>query len=119
MAADGTKLASPQLSDSGFGTASPRSETIADKNNPRGNPVSQSPKASALIAQESIGLKQPIRPYAPVNRYKLDNRPTAFKIIPPLPAGLANVSHLSISPFRHLSVIIVSGIFIKHDPTYL
>lgn len=43
-------------------------------------------------------LKPSFRPVAPlgtpfaVNRFKLDNRPTAFRIVPPLPAGLANVS---------------------------
>lgn len=43
-------------------------------------------------------LKASLRPLAPVgapfvaNRFKLDNRPTAFRIVSPLPSGLANVS---------------------------
>ncbi|XP_059294190.1 zinc finger CCCH domain-containing protein 41-like [Lycium ferocissimum] len=59
-----------------------------------------SKSSSIVIAQESSNLKQSIRPLAPVgapfilNRYKLDNRPTAFKILPPLPSGLANVDVL-------------------------
>lgn len=97
-AADVAKLASSQLSEFSIGMASLHAETVADKINPLGNHASQSPKASAIIShQESTALKQPIRPFAPVNRYKLDNRPTAFKITPPLPAGLANVSPLSLS----------------------
>ena len=88
------KLAS-QLSDSGISVASPHAEITANKNNTLENPVSHSPKATAIIAQqESTALKPPFRPYAPVNRYKLDNRPTSFKIVPPLPAGLVNVSTL-------------------------
>ncbi|KAK4712604.1 hypothetical protein R3W88_007117 [Solanum pinnatisectum] len=58
-------------------------------------------KSSSLVAaQEASNLKQLIRPLAPVgapfilNRYKLDNRPTTFKILPPLPSGLANVDVL-------------------------
>lgn len=87
---------------SGFCVAPPQAETIADKNNILGNPVYQSSKATAIIAQqESTALKLPIRPYAPVNRYKLDNRPTSFKIIPPLPAGLANVSPFSLSSYKN------------------
>ncbi|KAI3474913.1 hypothetical protein Pfo_030224 [Paulownia fortunei] len=48
----------------------------------------------AVLVQEP--LKPSFRPLAPlgapfvVNRFKLDNRPTAFRIVSPLPAGLAN-----------------------------
>ncbi|KAI9075557.1 hypothetical protein K1719_042463 [Acacia pycnantha] len=93
---------------SGFCMAPSQAETIADKNNTLGNLVSQSPKATAIIAQqESTALKPPIRPYAPVNRYKLDNRPTSFKIIPPLPAGLENAAVLKdhFSPYGEISAI--------------
>lgn len=60
-----------------------------------------SKSSSIVAAQEASNLKQSIRPLAPVgapfisNRYKLDNRPTAFKILPPLPSGLANVISLT------------------------
>ncbi|XP_054815094.1 zinc finger CCCH domain-containing protein 41 isoform X1 [Prosopis cineraria] len=103
----GVKLAS-QLFDSGFSLTSPHAETIADKNNALGNPVSHSPKAIPIITQqESTALKPPIRPYAPVNRYKLDNRPTSFRIIPPLPAGLANAAVLKehFSPYGEISAV--------------
>lgn len=94
---DVAKLASPQSSDADVGMASPHTEAAADKNKQLVNPVSRSPKAStATRLQESTGLKHPIQPLMPVNRYKLDNRPAAFCIIPPLPSGLANVSILSV-----------------------
>lgn len=97
MASDVAKLASPQSSDADLGMPSPHAETTADKNKQLVNTVSQSPKASTTTRlQESTGVKQPIQPLVPVNRYKLDNRPAAFRIIPPLPAGLANVSLLSV-----------------------
>ncbi|KAJ8557170.1 hypothetical protein K7X08_002795 [Anisodus acutangulus] len=55
---------------------------------------------SAVATQEPSSLRQSIHPLAPdgapfvFNRYKLDNRPTAFKVLPPLPSGLANVAVL-------------------------
>lgn len=78
-------------------------EMIVDKNKSTENVASSIPKTSASLMQhESTASRQLIRPVAPTgavfltNRYKLDNRPTAFKIIPPLPPGLANVN-LSLS----------------------
>ncbi|XP_016463276.2 zinc finger CCCH domain-containing protein 41 isoform X1 [Nicotiana tabacum] len=56
--------------------------------------------SSTVATQEPSSLKQSIRPLAPhgapfvFNRYKIDNRPTAFKVLPPLPCGLANVAVL-------------------------
>ncbi|RZC10295.1 Zinc finger CCCH domain-containing protein 41 isoform C [Glycine soja] len=97
VTSDVAKLASPQSSDADVGMTSPHTEATADKNKQLVYPVSQSPKSStATRLQESTGLKHPIQPLMPVNRYKLDNRPAAFRIIPPLPAGLANVSILSV-----------------------
>lgn len=95
MASDVAKLASPQSSDADIGMSSPHAESTVDKNKQLVNAVSQSPKPSTRL-QEPTGLKQSIQPLVSVNRYKLDNRPTAFRIIPPLPVGLANVSSLSI-----------------------
>ncbi|TKY50463.1 Zinc finger CCCH domain-containing protein 41 [Spatholobus suberectus] len=108
LASDVAKLASPQSSDADVGMTSPHAETTADKNKQLVNTVSQSPKAStATRVQESTGLKNPIQPLLPVNRYKLDNRPAAFRIIPPLPDGLANVVVLKehFSPYGELSAV--------------
>jgi len=72
---------------------------MVDKNQTVENVVSSSSKTCVMMAlQDSAGSKQSIHPLAPVGppflmkKYKLDNRPTAFKIISPLPAGLANVN---------------------------
>lgn len=52
----------------------------------------------ALALQESSSLSSSPRPLVHVgsplvsNRFKLDNRPTTFKIVPPLPDGLVDVS---------------------------
>ncbi|XP_059284676.1 zinc finger CCCH domain-containing protein 41-like [Lycium ferocissimum] len=68
---------------------------------------------SAVAIQEPSCLRQSIRPLAPhgapfvFNRYKLDNRPTAFKVLPPMPSGLANVAALKehFSTFGDLSSV--------------
>jgi len=92
-ASDVAKLASPQSSDADIGMSSSQAEPAVDKNKQLANSVFQSPKPSTpRKPHEPAGLKQSIQPLVPVNRYKLDNRPTAFRIIPPLPVGLANVS---------------------------
>ncbi|KAJ0113729.1 hypothetical protein Patl1_02808 [Pistacia atlantica] len=108
VAADRAK-GSGRSSDPGA-VASPRAEMMVDKNKIVDSVVSHSPKSStALVLHESASFKQHIRPLAAVgppflmNRYKLDNRPTAFRIVPPLPAGLADVS-LSFSPSSLLTL---------------
>lgn len=76
---------------------SPHAEMI-DK--AKASAVSDSPKTNrTVVLQEVKCSKQlPIRPFAPLgapfimNRYKLDNRPTVFRVLPPLPAGFSNVS---------------------------
>lgn len=105
---DVAKLASPQSSDADAGMTSPHAETTSDKNKQLLQTVSQSPKAStATRVQESIGMKHPTQPSLPVNRYKLDNRPVAFRIVPPLPAGLADVAVLKehFTQFGELSAV--------------
>ncbi|KAF5457280.1 hypothetical protein F2P56_021393 [Juglans regia] len=98
IVADIAKTATPRsTADPGSVLASPRAEMVGDRNKPADNVVPNSPKTSPIpVLQEPMSLKQPIRPVGPVgtpfltNRYKLDNRPTAFRILPPLPAGLAS-----------------------------
>nr|KYP54841.1 Zinc finger CCCH domain-containing protein 41 [Cajanus cajan] len=104
---DVSKLASPQSSDADVVVTSPHAETTADKNKQLVNNVSQSPKANTTRLPECTGLKHPIQPLVPVNRYKLDNRPVAFRIVPPLPVGLANVAVLKehFSPYGELSTV--------------
>lgn len=98
IAADASKATTPRSSDSVPVVTSTHAETLTDKNKGE-NTVSHSPKMNTTaVLQDSTSLKQqPVRPFAPVgspflvNRYKLDNRPTAFRILPPLPVGFANV----------------------------
>ncbi|XP_004304651.1 PREDICTED: zinc finger CCCH domain-containing protein 41 [Fragaria vesca subsp. vesca] len=101
LAADADKVATPSSSSP---TPTPVSaladEMLTDKNQSGDTVVSHSPKAStAMTLQQSPTLKhQMIRPSVPLgtpvplNRYKLDNRPTGFRILPPLPSGFANVT---------------------------
>ncbi|KAL7614666.1 hypothetical protein Lser_V15G07777 [Lactuca serriola] len=76
--------------------------------------VQQSCKSSNAIAmQETPVLKPSLRPLMPINpsvvtnRFKLDNRPTAFKIVSTLPNDLANVAALKehFSQFGDLSKV--------------
>lgn len=78
-------------------TASCKDKT--DNKNLQKNNVPGRPDMSSLMGpQESISsLKRlshpsgpPSMPFLP-SRYKLDNRPTVFRILPPLPSGIANV----------------------------
>ncbi|KAM6572332.1 hypothetical protein CsatA_016412 [Cannabis sativa] len=111
IAADVTKAATPVVisqhadmtSDKNKGenalSHSPKTNTVSGKNKGE-NAISHTPKSNTTaVLQESMGSKQhPVRPFTPagspflVNRYKLDNRPTAFRILPPLPTGFANVA---------------------------
>lgn len=107
IAADVAKAATPRPSDPAPIVVSPHYEMSLDKNLSGENNVSHSPKTNTTEpVQEPISSKQQaVCPLTPVgapflmNRYKLDNRPTAFRICPPLPAGLANVTlSLPLSP---------------------
>ncbi|KAK7266049.1 hypothetical protein RIF29_18688 [Crotalaria pallida] len=107
-ASDVAKSASPRSSDTDLSMISPHEEKTPDKSKQLVNAISQSPKASTTLRlQESLGVKQPIQPSVLANRYKLDNRPTTFRIIPPLPDGLGNVTVLKehFLPYGELSAM--------------
>ncbi|KAF8408289.1 hypothetical protein HHK36_007438 [Tetracentron sinense] len=85
-------------------------EKMVDKNNSAENNVSLSSKTNSAVSLLSPrSLKLSSRPSAPlgVNRFKLDNRPTTFRILPPLPAGFANVAVLKehFSSYNDLSAV--------------
>lgn len=95
---DVAKIETSRFSDSGTVILSPQAEVTTYSGRPAENAVAYSPKTkSTMTFPESSTLKPSIHPLAPLgapyitNRFKLDNRPTAFKILPPLPTGLANV----------------------------
>ncbi|KAK4772808.1 hypothetical protein SAY86_014583 [Trapa natans] len=103
---DLNKAITPQYSDSASptprsfvagGAAIPQEEKTDNKI--RENDVPHMPYPSlSMSPQESI--KQQPRPLAPPAvqfspiKYKLDNRPTTFRILPPLPSDLANAAAL-------------------------
>ncbi|MBA0726253.1 hypothetical protein Golax_002095 [Gossypium laxum] len=100
IAADPAKASTPSLSEPGAPTTIPCTVGMADKNKSTENVGSHGPTSNATMSlQESKSSKQQSRPSAPtgypflMNKYKLDNRPTAFRVIPPLPSGFADVSH--------------------------
>ncbi|XP_042487020.1 zinc finger CCCH domain-containing protein 41-like, partial [Macadamia integrifolia] len=100
-ATDVAMAASPRPTNRSTTSERPGAEKTLDKNNLRENSASPSSKTSSnQMLQSPRNSKQlsrtsaPIGPPFPVNRFKLDNRPTAFKILPPLPAEFANVATL-------------------------
>ncbi|KAK4727044.1 hypothetical protein R3W88_031961 [Solanum pinnatisectum] len=81
--------------------SSTQAEAVSDNSRSTENAErSCSISCSAVATQEPSSLRQSIPPLAPhgapfvFNRYKLDNRPIAFKVLPPMPSGLANVTVL-------------------------
>nr|GMC56924.1 zinc finger CCCH domain-containing protein 41-like [Ipomoea batatas] len=81
--------------------SSPEPEAVPDSNSSANSAVlSCSNSASTMATPQPPVSKPSFRPLAPLgapfnfNRYKLDNRPTAFKINPPIPTALANVDVL-------------------------
>ncbi|KAJ4961941.1 hypothetical protein NE237_021851 [Protea cynaroides] len=100
-ATDVAKAASPWPTDPSTTSERPGAEKAVDKNYVGENSASPSSKtSSSLMLQSPRSSKQPSRTSAPigppflVKRFKLDNRPTAFKILPPLPAEFADVAAL-------------------------
>ncbi|XWS32743.1 hypothetical protein CRYUN_Cryun22dG0015700 [Craigia yunnanensis] len=101
ITSDPAKASTPSSSESGASAATPCTMGMTDKNKSIENVASRSPKSNTPMAlQESMSSKQQSRPSAPVghpflmNKYKLDNRPTAFRVTPPLPSGFADVDVL-------------------------
>ncbi|XAR51898.1 hypothetical protein NMG60_11006691 [Bertholletia excelsa] len=113
-AADVAKDETPSSTNFGTVISSSQMELAAEKNKPGENVVLQNSKPDMIVgSHESESLKQSVCHLATkrapflVNRFKLDNRPTAFKIIPPLPTGLANVAVLKehFSAYGELSTV--------------
>ncbi|EOA23470.1 hypothetical protein CARUB_v10016662mg [Capsella rubella] len=97
---DAKRVKVDTASDSGAAIASPKTESSTDKRVPIQKPLSTCKLSTESSSPDSKNLKQ--RPYsfttslnAPMaNRYKLDNRTTTIKVVPPLPTGLADVAVL-------------------------
>ncbi|KAG7559009.1 RNA recognition motif domain [Arabidopsis thaliana x Arabidopsis arenosa] len=97
---DAKRVKVDTASDSGAAIASPKPESSTDKKVPIQKPLSTAKLSTETPSPDSKNLKQ--RPYTfttslntpMVNRYKLDNRTTTIKVVPPLPTGLADVAVL-------------------------
>ncbi|KAJ1270719.1 hypothetical protein BS78_06G073500 [Paspalum vaginatum] len=86
-----------------------------------GELVSCSPKSAAISMQKSAVVMKPTTLLAPPqNRFKLDNRTTSFRILPPLPPEIANESILAdhFSSFGELSSVVLEDTEAhNHDAT--
>lgn len=101
MTTDVATAVTPRSADSSSLMDSPTVEKMADKSKLVDDVTPHSSKAISVMGPlEPASLKLPTRPlvYAgspsPVNKFKLDNRPTTFRVVPPLPTGFANVTIL-------------------------
>lgn len=76
--------------------------------------------AHTSSSNPTIPVHEPFRPFhspAPVGapfvakRFKLDNRPTAFRVVPPLPSGLGDVAALEehFSSYGDLASVVLEG----------
>ncbi|CAN6849199.1 unnamed protein product [Brassica oleracea var. botrytis] len=97
---DAKRVKVDTASNSGAAIPSPKTESSTEKKGPIKKPLSIARPSTETPSPDSKNLKQ--RPYSyttslntpMVNRYKLDNRTTTIKVVPPLPTGLADVAVL-------------------------
>ncbi|KAI3463028.1 hypothetical protein Pfo_019691 [Paulownia fortunei] len=83
------------------------------KSPPRANLITESSRSAehsvthTSISNPTGAVQEPLGVPFSVNRFKLDNRPTAFRIVSPLPAGLANVATLEehFTTYGNLSLV--------------
>ncbi|XP_039005472.1 zinc finger CCCH domain-containing protein 41-like [Hibiscus syriacus] len=88
IVADPAKASTPRSFGAGTSAATPCTMDMADKDMSTENALSHSPKSNQWSQSASVA-----HPFS-VNKYKLDNRPTAFRVISPLPSDLAHVDVL-------------------------
>ncbi|KAG2301496.1 hypothetical protein Bca4012_059755 [Brassica carinata] len=97
---DAKRVKVDTASNSGAAIPSPKIVSSSDKKVPIQKPLSMARLSTETPSPDSKNLKQ--RPYSfttslntpMVHRYKLDNRTTTIKVVPPLPTGLADVAVL-------------------------
>ncbi|KAE8665678.1 hypothetical protein F3Y22_tig00112530pilonHSYRG00122 [Hibiscus syriacus] len=89
IAVDPAKASTPRSSEPGASAATPCSTGMTDKGMSTENVLSPSPK-SKLQSRLSAPVAHPF----PTSKYKLDNRPTASRVISPLPSDFAHVDVL-------------------------
>ncbi|ESQ32693.1 hypothetical protein EUTSA_v10003632mg [Eutrema salsugineum] len=114
---DAKRVKVDTASSSGAAISSPKTESSTDKKVPIQKPLSTAKLSTETQSPDSKILKQ--RPYSfttslntlMVNRYKLDNRTTTIKVVPPLPTGLADVAVLKehFSSYGEVSKVELEG----------
>lgn len=98
---DAKRVKVDTTSTSDAAVSSPKTESSTDKKMPIQKPLSAAKLSTETPSPNTKNLTQ--RPYSytaslntpMANRYKLDNRTTTIKVVPPLPSGLADVRPLS------------------------
>ncbi|KAL2528914.1 Zinc finger CCCH domain-containing protein 41 [Forsythia ovata] len=105
----------PDLAKAETSRSSPRTNMLADNSGTAEHSLPCTPTSNphTVAVLEPSSLRPSICPLAPqgapflVNRFKLDTRPTAFKIVSPLPTGLENVAVLEehFSTFGNISSV--------------
>ncbi|KAL3629192.1 hypothetical protein CASFOL_026414 [Castilleja foliolosa] len=104
-------------------TAPNQAKAETSKSSPKDSIKTESPTSPELAVSNksssntTVPVQEPLKPSSrppaligspfAVKRFKLDNRPTTFRIVPPLPAGLANVAALEehFSTYGELSLV--------------
>lgn len=87
IAVDPAKASTPRSSGPCASAATPCTMGVTDMDKSTENILSHSPKSKRQSCQSApVG----IHPFV-LNKYKLDNRPTAFRVISPLPSDFAHV----------------------------
>ncbi|KHG22676.1 hypothetical protein F383_03537 [Gossypium arboreum] len=90
IAVDPAKASTPRSSGPCASGATPCTMGVTDMDKSTENILSHSPKSKRQSCQSApVG----IHPFV-LNKYKLDNRPTAFRVISPLPSDFAHVDVL-------------------------
>ncbi|MBA0802095.1 hypothetical protein Gohar_012424, partial [Gossypium harknessii] len=90
IAADPAKASTPRSSGPCASAATPCTMGVTDTDKSTENILSHSPKSKRQSCQSApVGIHLFV-----LNKYKLDNRPTAFRVISPLPSDFAHVNVL-------------------------
>lgn len=119
-AAEVTKASTPRPINSNIVKGHQEREKAPEKGSSREIIVSPSPKLSMTSVQQSPrSLKLPSHsPGFYANRFKIDNRPTAFKIISPLPDDLATVSYIVTAFVRRFAFILRLAGALIHEKNF-
>lgn len=114
--ADPAKPATPRPSTSGLAVSLPSVEAVPDKNKSSQHVGSPTSLPNSAMVPQDCKLTHVGAPSTP-KKYKLDNRPTAFRVLQPLPTGFLNVAVLKehFQQYGDLSTVEVEEDMEAHD----